>query len=128
MVQDPRQAKVAQFDILLDVEEDVGWFQVPMKDCGPAVTPPVTLLQGQRELGHDSQDELLLQIAPVKVKKTHAYTDEGKGFTSMQQSVSFSIQPHLSLMQRLMRLDRSPPSQYSMTMYRVVFVRSMMRS
>lgn len=69
MVQDPREAKVSELHILFDVEEDVGWFQVSMKDCSPAVTASVALLQGQHELCHDSQDKLLLQITTGMVKK-----------------------------------------------------------
>lgn len=46
MVQDSRQAKVTELNVLFDVEEDVGWFQVSMEHGGPAVTPSVALLQG----------------------------------------------------------------------------------
>lgn len=46
VVQNPRQTKVPELDVLLDVEEDVGWFQVPMKNRGPAVAAAVALLQG----------------------------------------------------------------------------------
>lgn len=70
MVQDPREAEVSELHVLFDVEEDVGWFQVSMKNRGPAVTASVALLQGQRELRHDSQDKLLLQITPAMVN-TH---------------------------------------------------------
>ena len=66
MIQDPGKAEVSELNVLSDVEEDVGWFQVSVKNGGPAVAAPVTLLQGQRELGHDPQDELLLQETPVK--------------------------------------------------------------
>lgn len=68
VVQNPGQAEVSELHVLLDVEEDVGWFQVPVKDRGPAVAPPVTLLQGQGELRHHPQDELLLQITPAGIQ------------------------------------------------------------
>lgn len=65
VVQNPRQAKVPKLDVLLDVQEDVGRFQVPMEDRGAAVASAVAFLQGQGKLSHDSQDELLLQITPA---------------------------------------------------------------
>lgn len=60
MVQDPCKAKVSELDVLSDVEEDVGWLQVSMKNRRSAIAASVALLQGQRELCRDAQDKLLL--------------------------------------------------------------------
>lgn len=68
MVQNPGQAEVSELHVLLDVEEDVGRFQVSVKDRGPAVAPPVTLLQGQGELRHHPQNEPLLQVPPAGIQ------------------------------------------------------------
>lgn len=47
VVQDPGQAKVSQLYILFDIQEDVGWLEVSMKNGGPpAIAAPVALLQG----------------------------------------------------------------------------------
>lgn len=43
-------------------------------------------------------------------------------------SYTYYILVYLSLMFLLMRLARSPPSQYSITIYNVAFVRSIIRS
>lgn len=65
VVEDPGETKVSELHVVLDVEEDVCGLQVPVEDRGSAIAAPVALLQGQRQLRHHLDDELLIQISPA---------------------------------------------------------------
>lgn len=59
MVEDACQTEVTQFDILLDIQENVGWLEVAVEYSTASIVPPMALLQSQGKLCQHSQDKLL---------------------------------------------------------------------
>lgn len=60
MVEDSCQAKVSEFDILLGIQENVGWFKVAVQNCAAPIVPPMALFESQGKLCQHPQDMLLL--------------------------------------------------------------------
>lgn len=66
----PCQAKISKFYILLSIKEDVSRFQITMENRTATIISTMTLFQRQRKLSHDTQNERLLQISPVRKQYT----------------------------------------------------------
>ena len=66
MLKYPGQAKIAEFDIVSCVQEDVGRFKITMKDSTP-FNPLLTFVQSQCDLAKDLPGEVFFQVFPVEM-------------------------------------------------------------
>ena len=73
-MQNSRQTEVAEFDVHVTIEEDVGGFEVAMQHDLAVLGATVTLLQSEQDLRADLPNNLLVNSLS-KTDRTATYTD-----------------------------------------------------